>query len=1100
MAEKGDQKVSILLDGGIADRRAIELRGSVVQQLASPALARADNVRLSITRGVPERAPGMQTIVTGLPDECHGIIPGGAGNTTLVLFRGKKSIVLRDTSIAQPYLATSPTGTALGVRGTCFIPGHVVRGSGISPGYTLAAPICALDEDTGNVWHMVIADVGGVSGVRSILIEDGDGNTLTGPLAVPMPAAATITAWSALTSHGANRMAWWYYVPGTGLRFTFITFDPSSGALDVSFIAATDVLLPANDLQVDVRRLDSYRVVIYGGSSSVAANSALVVYNVDTASGTTIAIASPGATSTYSVIAAQYRGSTWIACAATGSTGPSIYVTLLNSSLSIVWNVTTALGAVGRPDEVAIGFYIMPGELGHVVVAASKTTGEFSTPSSDPICTKFYAYSVADGSSAFLYDYIKPWKRPVAKAGQLRFSDAELVPLFPLVTMLSESVADASDDVQYVDDPCLELWQFGILFAGSILSEMVAPSARLGVVRGSVSPARVAVTGTIVSSTFFAVKNGRSVVLGYQSQAQLGATGTYRVTISEVDYSPRQLITAADSNGSAMVACALPMNWDGNELAELGAPTSRPHLRDSGFTTTGSWAAGTYFAFAYQRWKDASGNTIRTRISNVVTVSLPGGSAPVLYASLSSPMTRRLAITFGTCETILAATPLNSPGFNEIASQTIESITDGTVQLLRAGPPQLYDPVAYSDGALGSELMPSPPPPLCDIAIVSGRAWGIDAEYRFRAVYSKLRVVGGAYEFNPALEIVFPRTGGELVRIFEVSGVPVVLAERAVWLVSGSGPDNTGANGSFAAPMKVSDFGCTDPYSAQSFPGGIVWSGKGRWYILSGSTVMQVSDVNAEMNFLCSVGMRDQDEIVFYGTELSSDPTVGETTDAVFMTDLDGSFMTDLDGSFIVESESTTAVTTSGGDTVAKVYNYILNRWTRWVSPVARAFTQAANSPNEFRRHIGFQQNALVVVDGESYAANAPMVLETDWMILGGDFQDHVIVRDIIFNAERHSDHDVTIEAFTNYKLTATTSRSYSPSVIASVVAEQGSDPRYSLRVEPAEQETRAVKIRLTITVTGSDVGCRPISLTILFAVFAPVREESFSKALGGFQ
>lgn len=1095
MAEKGDQKVSILLDGGIADRRAIELRGSVVQQLASPALARADNVRLSITRGVPERAPGMQTIVTGLPDECHGIIPGGAGNTTLVLFRGQKSIVLRDTSIAQPYLATSPTATSLGVRGTCFVPGHVVRGSGISPGYTLAAPICALDEDTGNVWHMVIASV---NGSQSILIEDGSGNTLAGPLAIPTPGAATITAWSALTSHGANRMAWWHYVAGSGLRFAFITFDPSSGTLTVGPFSVA--LLPANGLQVDVCRLDIDIVVIYGGSSAVAADSALVAYNVNTLSGTTIDIASPGATSTYSVIAAQYRGSTWIACAAAGSTGPSIYMTLLNSSLSIVWNVTSALGAVGRPDEIACGFYIMPGEPGFVVVAASKTTGEFSTGSSDPICTKFYAHSIVDGSSAPLYDYIKPWKRPVAKTGQLRFSDTELVPLFPLVTMLSESVTDASDDVQYVDDPCLELWQFGILFAGYPLSEMVAPSARLGVVRGSVSPARVAVTGTIVSSTFFAVKNGRSVVLGYQSQAQLGDTGTYRVSISEVDYSPRQLITAADSNGSAMVACALPMNWDGNELAELGAPTSRPHLRDTGSTTPGSWSAGTYFAFAYQRWKDASGNTIRTRISNVVQVSMPGGSAPVFDASASFPMTRRLPITFGTCETILAATPLNSPGFNEISSKTIESVTDGLITLFRAGPPQLYDPVAYSNGNFGSELMPSPPPPLCDIAIVSGRAWGIDAEYRFRAVYSKLRVVGGAYEFNPALEIVFPRTGGELVRIFEVSGVPVVLAERAVWLVSGSGPDNTGQNGVFAAPMKLSDFGCTDPYSAQSFPGGIVWSGKGRWYILSGSNVMQVSDVNAEMNFLCSVGMRDQDEIVFYGTELSSDPTVGETIDAVFMTDLDGSFMTDLDGSFIVESESTTVVTTSGGDPVAKIYNYVLNRWTRWVSPVARAFTQAANSPNEFRRHIGFQQNALVVVDGESYAANAPMVLETDWMILGGDFQDHVIVRDIIFNAERHSDHDVTIEVFTNYKLTATTTRSYSPSVIASVVAEQGSDPRYSLRVEPAEQETRAVKVRLTITVTGSDVGCRPISLTILFAVFAPVREESFSKALGGFQ
>lgn len=1093
--ERSDQKISILLDGGIADRRAIELRGSVVQQLASPALARADNVRLSITRGVPERAPGMQTIVTGLPDECHGIIPAGRVGNALALFRGVDSKKINDMSISVPFTPISI------ITGGPVTPLHVLASgkSGHKP--SSCHPTSCEDPETGYIWTAFLDTT--TVGTPIVTVVKQDGTLIVGPSSIGTVSSA-YSDWIYITPTSGGYAYIWLYYPGIGLHKIQVLHDSANGTV---YALTNEVLvyMPANDSIPDMIRYDQTRVLIYGGDDSVAANARLMMYTPDSGALSRSLPVSVGSTAVYAVMVVQRYGVPRIATAAATSTGPALYVGLYDSSLSALWNVTRA--TTTTQGAVAVGFCAYrDAASAWVAVVSSDVSGSFSSPTdgSASITTTARLIRVSDGSSFLPSGFTRGWRRLIGKCGQLKPSDSELSPIFMLVPMFSSSAADASS-VDYVDDPAIELWQVSSLYPVDD-STFLGVVGRIGVIRGSIAPALVSVSqlpdcpGQISS-----LSDGTSLYIQYLNSIKstgivYAGKSAYLSNFAQLSSAPRQLLISGDSYGSSIVASALPMSWDGFELTEFGGPLTRPHLNHDSAAGSGDvYPAGSYSFVAYHRWVDAAGSVVRSRISNVVTIAASGVDAPYTFVASFPSGTRKYGAE-GIIETVLAATPKNQPDFHEIATANIVSSDATTHTFTNVKIPLSSDPILYSDGALGSELMPQAPPPLFDVSIVSGRAWGIDAEYRFRAVYSKLRVTGGSYEFVPELEMVFPRVGGRLMRVFEVSGVPVVLAERAVWLVSGSGPDNTGANGSFAAPMKLSDFGCTDPYSAQSFPGGIVWSGKGRWYILSGSTVMQVSDVNAEMNFLCSVGMRDQDEIVFYGTELSSDPTVGETTDAVFMTDLDGSFMTDLDGSFIVESESTTVVTTSGGDPVAKVYNYILNRWTRWVSPVARAFTQAANSPNEFRRHIGFQQNALVVVDGESYAANAPMVLETDWMILGGDFQDHVIVRDIIFNAERHSDHDVTIEAFTNYKLTATTSRSYSPSVIASVVAEQGSDPRYSLRVEPAEQETRAVKIRLTITVTGSDVGCRPISLTILFAVFAPVREESFSKALGGFQ
>jgi hypothetical protein len=99
----------------------------------------------------------------------------------------------------------------------------------------------------------------------------------------------------------------------------------------------------------------------------------------------------------------------------------------------------------------------------------------------------------------------------------------------------------------------------------------------------------------------------------------------------------------------------------------------------------------------------------------------------------------------------------------------------------------------------------------------------------------------------------------------------------------------------------------------------------------------------------------------------------------------------------------------------------------------------------------------------------------------------------VIFNGRSDSDHGITIELLTNYESTSSTSQSWTASEINAVKNAAG---RYSIRVEPVRQDTRAVKVRITeVGNTGNNQGCRPGALTITFSVEGIVHEEAFNDA-----
>jgi hypothetical protein len=356
----------------------------------------------------------------------------------------------------------------------------------------------------------------------------------------------------------------------------------------------------------------------------------------------------------------------------------------------------------------------------------------------------------------------------------------------------------------------------------------------------------------------------------------------------------------------------------------------------------------------------------------------------------------------------------------------------------------------YSAGGAGEEQTPQPPSPHKDITIIGDRAWGIDAEMPSRLIHSKRRVAGIGYEWYPGYEILLPSGAGDAVAIREWQGAVAVIAQYAVFVVSGDGPDNLVGNpsgGGFSKPQKVSDLGTSDAASVIATPAGIAFARDGDMMLFTGGAPQYLPGPVITEDCVGTTLFRDADEAVFFFPSRQV------------------------------------------------VWNYAEGKWTTWtLKSGATALNVTAVAPVVYDQDkvmlvhsTGSSADVVYTVDSVSKAV-LPMLWETDWVILGGDFQDHVLLQHLVFSARRAGAHGVTIELFTNYSDTASTTRTYTAAEITTLAA---GPARYTLKIQPIDRGTRAVKIRITETELSSSLGMVPVALTLYHSVESALMEPA---------
>lgn len=99
--------------------------------------------------------------------------------------------------------------------------------------------------------------------------------------------------------------------------------------------------------------------------------------------------------------------------------------------------------------------------------------------------------------------------------------------------------------------------------------------------------------------------------------------------------------------------------------------------------------------------------------------------------------------------------------------------------------------------------------------------------------YSKLREEGGPVEFNANLRIKLNEFGGKAVVTAVMDDNLLIFKQRAIYAMTGEGPNNLGAQDDFRAPQLITtDTGCIDPNSLVRTPGGLMFKSEKGIYII----------------------------------------------------------------------------------------------------------------------------------------------------------------------------------------------------------------------------------------------------------------------------
>lgn len=176
--------------------------------------------------------------------------------------------------------------------------------------------------------------------------------------------------------------------------------------------------------------------------------------------------------------------------------------------------------------------------------------------------------------------------------------------------------------------------------------------------------------------------------------------------------------------------------------------------------------------------------------------------------------------------------------FTSITSPATSSTTTDSVQItdIKSDAQILGNALLYTTGGVVENIAP----PACSGSVLyKNRLILIDAEDRNLLWYSKTVIEDTPVEMSDLFTIyVAPTSGaqgstGPVTALSALDDKLIVFKRNAIYYITGTGPDNTGANNDFSDPVFItSAVGCTNPNSIVLMPNGIMFqSDKGIWLL-----------------------------------------------------------------------------------------------------------------------------------------------------------------------------------------------------------------------------------------------------------------------------
>lgn len=383
-----------------------------------------------------------------------------------------------------------------------------------------------------------------------------------------------------------------------------------------------------------------------------------------------------------------------------------------------------------------------------------------------------------------------------------------------------------ADATSYSNCFLVEVANYGT--AGNAIARcLYGETANIGAISGQNGPCEV--LKALTKSRYITYISTQTTTATYQTitgniQTPQGTPTSFygNLNLTGFDFNPprgNQLLQIPQ--GGLLSTSALPWAYDGQQVSECGfsaAPAVKNGIGVITITTgTGFPAAGTYwYTLCFVR-RDAYGNITRSAPSTPFQIALSGSNTvqfnPQTYAGNNVFVEYYRSIS-------TTATSAAAPGVYYLIGTTPQATyfvdrggySDTTIQ---------YQPTIYT---ASGEIENDPPPPIHHMAFGESRAFIIPSDARNQIWYSKPYFPGKQLEWSANFTVNEGANAGLFTAVAVLDTNVICFKADSIAYFSGTGPDATGANGSFSSFARLSsDVGCIDPGSLAIVPNGLLF-------------------------------------------------------------------------------------------------------------------------------------------------------------------------------------------------------------------------------------------------------------------------------------
>jgi hypothetical protein len=342
------------------------------------------------------------------------------------------------------------------------------------------------------------------------------------------------------------------------------------------------------------------------------------------------------------------------------------------------------------------------------------------------------------------------------------------------------------------------------------------------------------------------VNKNTNVPAGTQTAGIYSQTGINMVTY---DFEPEAQITS--EIGSALhLSGGLLWQYDGYTPMEHNF-LLYPELdatKDTGSgggwattSTTGNLAALLYYYVATYEWTDNQGIIHRSAPSIPIAVDLTGAGTSTSKNTIRVPSLR---LTYKTSNPVKIClyrwstaqqsyyqiTSVSAPTQNTLTADYV-TITDTSADATILGNSLLY--------TTGGVVENTAAPAVSALTLFKSRLMFLDAEDSDRLGYSKQVIENTPVELSDLFSLyIAPTAGaqgstGKSKCLAPLDDKLIIFKKDAIYYMTGTGPDNTGANNDFSEPAFItSTVGCENQKSIVFIPAGLMFqSDKGIWLL-----------------------------------------------------------------------------------------------------------------------------------------------------------------------------------------------------------------------------------------------------------------------------